>query len=117
MDKSMLRALLVNSRRARGRFVLGAMLAGPVVGLAPALIGCSDPETADDGSIRGTLTVYVATMDDGSSRTEYRLLVGGDENDERRLVFDGEPDVTGGSELKIWGESRASELVVDRFEI
>jgi hypothetical protein len=116
MPNSTLRALAVNSRQIGGSLLLGALLAGPVLGLSPALVGCSD-RTADDGSIRGTLKIYIATMADGTSRTEYRLMLDPDTGDERKLVFASEPDATPDSEVKVWGELSGSEIIVQRFEV
>src|SRR4249920_2184684 len=106
------------SLRERGKNWLdgnAAFLRAAAVGLAlavaaPALVACSSEELANDGSIRGTLMVYVATMDDGTSRTDYHLLVGGNEDDDRLLVFTKVPDVGSGSEIKVWGDSSGREI-------
>ena len=84
----------------------------------PALAGCSSDEIENDGSIRGTLMVYVATMDDGTSRTEYQLQIGGNEHDERILVFTKTPpEAVSGAEIKVWGDSSGREIIVNRFEL
>src|SRR5688572_14992052 len=84
--------------------LLRAVAAGASLACAlPALAGCSSDEIENDGSIRGTLMVYVATMDDGTSRTEYHLQVGGNEDDARNLVFTkAPPDAVSGAEIKVW---------------
>jgi len=84
----------------------------------PALAGCSSDEIENDGSIRGTLMVYVATMDDGTSRTEYAIQVGGNENDERMLVFaKAPPDAVSNAEIKVWGDASGREIIVNRHEL
>jgi hypothetical protein len=90
-------------------------MTAPVVGLMPGLVGCSDP-TVNDGSIRGTASVFVATMHDGTQRMDYRLLVGGDENDERRLLFRSEPDFVTGDDIKVWGDVNGGDISVSRWE-
>ena len=92
---------------------LGVALASSV----PALIACSSSEIENDGSIRGTLKVYVATMDDGTSRTEYKLMVGGNELDERMLVFAKPPEAAGEREIKVWGDASGREIIVSRYEV
>jgi hypothetical protein len=88
-----------------------------LVGLVPAVTGCSD-ETVDDGSTSGTLAVYVATFDDGTTRTEYALMVNGDESDQHTLHFTGAPpDLPTGAEIKIWGEMRAEGIHVREYEV
>ncbi|HEX6274596.1 MAG TPA: hypothetical protein VFZ53_16245, partial [Polyangiaceae bacterium] len=92
---------------------LGVALASSV----PALVACSSSEIENDGSIRGTLKVYIATMDDGTSRTEYKLMVGGNELDERMLVFAKPPDAAGEREIKVWGDASGREIIVSRYEL
>ncbi|HEX6271386.1 MAG TPA: hypothetical protein VFZ53_00020, partial [Polyangiaceae bacterium] len=112
-----LRGLLVHSRRGRARLALGAMLAVPIATLAPLLAGCSE-QAVDDGSTRGTLVVYLATMKDGTSRNQYALQIDGNESDERSLVFDAAPpDLPAGTEIKVWGGMRGEALAVNRWEI
>ena len=97
----------------------GAKL-GRVLALASAslaLVACSSDEAASDGSLRGTLAVHLVTMDDGTSRTEYRLFVDGGERDARELVFENPPELDSGSELEVWGEPSGEKLVVRRFEL
>src|SRR5215203_1124936 len=90
-----------NTRALRAA-ALGVALAAAV----PGLVACSSNEVENDGSIRGTLAVYIATMNDGTSRTEYHLRVAGTEEDERMLVFaDAPPDLASDTEIKVWGAS------------
>ena len=103
---------LSGSTRALRAAVLGAALVGSV----PAIVACSSAEVENDGSIRGTLMVYVATMDDGTSRTEYKLLVDGNEADERMLVFTTAPDVGSETPIKVWGDASGREIIVSRYE-
>jgi hypothetical protein len=100
-----------------GRLFRAAALGVALAGSIPALVACSSSEIENDGSIRGTLMVYVATMDDGTSRTEYKLLVGGNELDERLLVFAKPPDVGGEREIKVWGDASGREIIVNRYEL
>src|SRR6186713_386349 len=93
---------------------LGAFLAASV----PALVACSSSEIENDASTRGTLKIYVATMDDGTTRTEYKLLVGGNEADARNLVFAKPPEVEGGEiDVKVWGDASGREIIVNRLEV
>ncbi|HVR20935.1 MAG TPA: hypothetical protein VMS65_14590, partial [Polyangiaceae bacterium] len=87
-----------------------------LAGAVPSLVACSSNEVENDGSIRGTLKVYVATMNDGTTRTEYKLLVGGNEADERALVFAKPPEISGETEIKVWGATSGREIIVNRFE-
>src|SRR5262245_43739647 len=113
MRNSMLgAAFFANPRRGRARLLLAALPVAPVLATSPALVGCSD-QTTDDGSIRGTLNVYVATMADGTSHTEYRLLLDSDTGEERKLVFAREPDAGAGAEIKVWGELTESQIIVE----
>src|SRR6185503_13307343 len=98
------------------RLLRSAALGVALAGAAPVLVACSSNEVENDGSVRGTLMVYVATMDDGTSRTEYHLLVGGNEADDRMLVFTKVPDFGSGSEIKVWGATSGREIIVNRFE-
>jgi hypothetical protein len=98
-------------------FLRAVAVGAALLGAAPALVACSSDEISNDGSIRGTLMVYVATMEDGTSRTDYHLLVNGNEDDDRMLVFTNVPDVGSGSAIKVWGDSSGREIIVSRFEV
>src|SRR5262245_28425030 len=117
MSRSGLRASADNWLRESGRLLRAGMLGVALAGGAAAVAGCSANEAENDGSVRGTLAVYIARMDDGSSRTEYRLQVDGNEADERTLVFGKTPDLPSGSELKVWGDAAGREIIVRSFEV
>jgi hypothetical protein len=101
---------------ANARLFRAAALGVALAASTPALIGCSSSEIENDGSIRGTLKVYVATMDDGTTRTEYKILVGDNELDERLLVFAKPPEAVGEREIKVWGDASGREIIVNRYE-
>jgi MYXO-CTERM domain-containing protein len=96
--------------------ILYALLSAGAFGAAPALMGCSD-QTENDGSIRGTLQVYVATMNDGTTRMEYQLFVDGNENEARTLYFAKAPDLTSGTAIRLWGTVSGDAISVDRYEV
>src|SRR6185503_7153784 len=85
--------------------------------MAGLLLACSSEVPANGGALRGTLMVYVATLDDGTSRTDYRLFVDGSENDARLLVFPNPPDLESGAELEVFGETSGREVIVRRFDV
>jgi MYXO-CTERM domain-containing protein len=115
MPHSNLGARIANSRPTRGGVILFALLSAGAFGTVPALLGCSD-QTENDGSIRGTLQVYVATMNDGTSRTEYQLFLDGSENEARTLTFGKAPDLPSNTAIKVWGTVNGNAITVDRFE-
>src|SRR5688500_2817121 len=65
-----------------------------------------------DGSLRGELSAFVATYDDGTAKSEYFLILGGDENNERKLIFDKDPNLASGTRIKVWGAEAANEIKV-----
>ena len=91
--------------------------------LALALSGCSSQTPEDekvgvhDGSLRGELDSYIATLDDGTSETRHFLRIDGDESNERRLIFVGDPDLAPGTRLKVWGVDTGEQIKVTEFEI
>src|SRR5262245_27657949 len=99
------------------RVVRSMALGVALLGAVPGIVACSSSEVENDGSIRGTLMVYNARFDDGTSRMDYQLQVGGDEADTRMLVFTKVPDVGSGSEIKVWGAASGREIIVNRYEI
>ena len=116
MPHSNLGARIANSRPTRGGVILFALLSAGAFGTVPALLGCSD-QTENDGSIRGTLQVYRATMNDGTSRLEYQLFVDGNENEARTLIFGKAPDLPSGHVIKVWGALNGDAITVDRYEV
>jgi MYXO-CTERM domain-containing protein len=81
------------------------------------VLGCSGelvPEDVPPGALRGELTSYVATRDDGTS-DEYYTLRHGDE--ELRLVLDGDPDLGSGAQVDVWGTRAGGALHVRRLEV
>jgi MYXO-CTERM domain-containing protein len=91
--------------------------------LALPALGCSstplpsESTATDSGAISGTAVAYIATQEDGSTETQYFLRVGGNEDDERRLLFVGDPELTTGTSIHVWGAEQGDQIAVDRFEI
>jgi hypothetical protein len=93
--------------------------ASSLIALAPLvalLFGCSE-EPRDDGSVRGTLEVHVAMLSDGTSRAEYHLRVGGPEREDLALVFVEPPELTAGSEVKVWGRRTRDGFAVSKLDV
>jgi hypothetical protein len=101
-------------RMRRPRFILGA-------GLLFILGSCSSESTMptgpleidEPGSISGELAVYIASFDDGTSETRYFLRDA--KGDERRLRFDGPPEIDPGTRLRVWGSASGDTFEVSRF--
>ena len=72
-------------------------------GCAPA---SDDASPADDGSLRGELVVTISDDFDGRSETRFSLRDA--TGHERPLAFDVAPDLAPGSEVRVWGEPRAT---------
>jgi hypothetical protein len=98
-----------------------ARVARWLVGAAAlAVAGCALPSGGDApvpaGATRGELTVTVATLADGSSKTEYFLrppeLSGAAWH---RLLFDRTPDLGSGVILDVWGQVEGDAIRVQRF--
>jgi MYXO-CTERM domain-containing protein len=97
-------------------------LLGLLVLVSPAALslGCtgelsgSGAGQAPPGAMRGELVSYVATRDDGTS-DEYYVLRRGD--DEVRLAFDADPDLTSGETVDVWASREGDRLRVKRFEV
>jgi hypothetical protein len=68
------------------------------------------------GATRGHLVVYVADLGDGRSEELHFLQVGRDERDQRRLLFDRDPELASGAMLDVWGVPEGDALRVTRFE-
>ena len=73
----------------------GASLAN---GCAAPVPGDDVTTTADDGSRRGELAVYISDQADGTSQTQYFLRDAA--GHELRLLFDSEPDLAPNSAIK-----------------
>jgi hypothetical protein len=86
-------------------------------------MGCSsngperDAIAESDGSLRGELTVYVSTLDDGTARTEYSLRADGNEDEERRLLLREPPDLPSGTRIKVWGVDTGDQIEVTEIVI
>ena len=95
--------------RIRG-LTIGLVL--PVLALA-----CTGEPLLDDappGALRGEVTSYVATRDDGTSEEYYTLRRG---REELRLIFDADPDLVSGATVDVWGTHERDALRVRRFEV
>jgi MYXO-CTERM domain-containing protein len=87
-----------------------------IVGTA-VVAGCGEEQGAfevDDGSLRGTLAIYISDHPDGHSETHYYLRDASDQ--ERRLRFDSPPNVEPGARLKVWASLQDDGLRVTSFE-
>jgi hypothetical protein len=85
------------------------------VGLA---LGCAPPEgevaeREDDGSLRGEIVTYLLDFDDHSETQHMLRLPSGEE---RRLILDGNHELTGGERVRLWGDELADAIKVTRFE-
>jgi hypothetical protein len=67
------------------------------------------PTIAIAGAREGIIKVYTATYDDGRNERQFFLKVG---DDETRLIFDEEPDVTPGATVQVWGKDQDDGLHV-----
>jgi len=89
-----------------------------VLGAALGISACADPQSADsaaaDGSMRGELLVYSIDQMDGASETQFFLRTA--DAVEHRLLFDLEPDLAPGAQLKVWGVPEAGALRVTNFK-
>jgi MYXO-CTERM domain-containing protein len=80
---------------------------------------CSDQTTvvslpaANDGSLVGELTSYMANYDDHSELVHKLLEPSGSE---RTLLFQTEPDLPPGTRLKVWAAEEGDSLRVLRYE-
>jgi MYXO-CTERM domain-containing protein len=72
----------------------------------------SDPPV---GAVRGELSAFIATNDDGTSRTQYFLREIQTARD-LELVFDGDPELPSGAKLDVWGARQDDRLQVVHFE-
>lgn len=103
-------------RDTRDHAARGITRAAPL-GIAAALLSfaCSDPGIADDGSIRGTLDVYIANYDDGTSSKLYSLRRPDGRNMELR--FTSAPEAEVGDALRVWGVEQDGRIVVDSYQV
>ncbi|HXI54486.1 MAG TPA: hypothetical protein VNO55_00375, partial [Polyangia bacterium] len=85
-----------------------------LLGAAVGISACADPQAADsagaDGAIRGELVVYAIDQMDGASETQFFLRT--EDGVEHRLLFELEPDLVPGTQLKVWGVPEADALRV-----
>ena len=85
------------------------------VGLA---LGCASPETdlgdrEPDGALRGEVVSYLLDFAD-HSETQYLLRLPNGE--ERKLILDGEHDLSAGTRVRLWGTELADGIKVTRVE-
>src|SRR5262245_4694404 len=91
---------------------------GVLVALSSCSSGSSLPETIDEhepGALSGELAVYIADFDDGTTETRYMLRDAA--GVERRLSFDGEPDIVPGTRIHVWGDEKADVINVAKFKV
>src|SRR5438445_4188811 len=91
--------------------------AGVLAALASCSSGSTLPEPVEDndpGSISGELVVYIATNEDGTGETQYMLR--NEAGDERRLLFDTEPEVEPGAKVHVWGQANGEALSVTKVQ-
>jgi len=91
--------------------------AGVLVALASCSSGSTLPEPIEDndpGSISGELVVYIATNEDGTGETQYMLR--NEAGDERRLLFDVEPEVEPGAKVHVWGQASGEAFSVTKVK-
>jgi hypothetical protein len=84
------------------------------VGLAA---GCaapaSDPGQADDGALHGEIVSYLVDYADHTETQHLLRLPGGEE---RRLILDGDHDLSPGMRVRLWGTDQGDAIKVIRFE-
>src|SRR5262245_54155016 len=99
---------------------LGTRLSGALtlLGLACTSDSVRGPALGEPppGALRGEVVSYVADLGNGQSDEYLALRVGGNERDERALVFDGPQDLTSGAIVDVWGRPEGGRLRVTRFE-
>jgi Gametolysin peptidase M11 len=95
--------------------------------LLPLALAASGPGCASDvstqhetgeppaGAVRGEFAYNVATLDDGTSETDYFLKQ--PDGSELKLLFDSEPDVAAGTNLDVWVSPENGMFRVRHFEI
>jgi hypothetical protein len=66
------------------------------------------------GARQGIVKVYTATFDDGHNERQFFLKVG---DEETRLFFDQEPDVTPGTAVEVWGKDQDDGLHVTGMRV
>ena len=97
------------STRMRSSFGVAAELGGLVVALAlasalPACDGDARPSEVDTtGAVEGELETFVVDYEDGSSERQHFLALGDRANTRLRLLFDGEPELSSTTRLRVWG--------------
>lgn len=101
---------------------LGLRARGVPAAILLALAGCTSERPAEGtlgevppGALRGELVVYVADFGNGITQERFALWPGGDERDERPLVFDRAPEITPGDWIDVWGRLEGEGLRVTRF--
>jgi len=105
-------------KRAARTLAIAVAAIGLTAG-ASLVSSCAGPgddvsTTGADGSRRGELAVYISDDPEGVSQTHYFLkdALGG----ELRLLFDSEPDIAPGAQIKVWGVEQAGTLRVSSFD-
>src|SRR4051812_42922097 len=98
---------LALAKRNVGLLALGAVaLAGSLA--CSSERPSSDPVAAsspDGPALEGTVAMYTARLDDGTSETQVFLRSASTENPaETRLWFDADPELSPGAALKAWGD-------------
>jgi MYXO-CTERM domain-containing protein len=113
-------------RRARlswnGLLTVGVILAAPFVTTS----GCGEDRTLVQdpdatGALTGTVQIYVADYDNGTTERIHFLEVTTPQERAVRLRFATDPTLTSGDRLRAWGTAQKTqdgdELVVSRFEV
>src|SRR5690242_14444021 len=80
-------------------------------------LGCTspgtDPGTTDDGALHGEIVGYLVDYADHSETQHLLRLPGGEE---RKLILDGEQELTPGMRVRLWGSDQGDAIKVVRLE-
>jgi hypothetical protein len=80
------------------------------------IAACSSQDRAPSppGGREGEIRIYTATYEDGRDERQFFLKVG---DEETRLYFDTEPDVTPGSNVEVWGKDQDDGMHVTSMHV